>query len=378
MCDKTLISQRLLLLESSRMSGLGYTQSLEKTHNWGGKKRKLSSVYGAIQTHQTMPRHFICALWMSACVLYGCAAFLFNGSAQHRTLNLTNAEGRESVWESPFLQLRASLLSYSQPVRPYSLLTNVEDHHYLPKPAHRRASRLLRLLGSSFDPFWMSVEKPSEASGSHSAGHVSLHGDKRLKKAAALGQQKLEKEAAVLDLDSLPPQVASSVRVWLVHSSTCRLRHRWVDLGPAFWPRWLRQTDCERSDGGQSCSFPGGMQCMRAQITHIKILAWHCLERRGVGDGTGNKSDVGTETEMGEFVKRCVWRQVPYPVVTACTCSCKWIKTFQFSSCVWRLRLSSSDWNFFPPNAMCINCHTLICLYKRFLTLVFKYCTANP
>lgn len=322
-----------------------------------------------------MPRHFICALWMSASVLCGCAAFLFNGSAQHRTLNLTDAEEREIVWESPFLQLRASLPSYLKPIRPYTLLTNVEDYHYLPKPTHRRASRLLRLLGSLFDPLWMSIEKPSEASGSHIADDVPLRGDKRLKKAAALGQQRLEKEAAALDLGSLPPQVASSVRVWLVHSSTCRLRHRWVDLGPAFWPRWLRQTDCERSDGGQSCSFPGGMECMRAQTTYIKILAWHCLESREVGDGTGNKS--GTETEMGEIMKKCVWRQVPYPVVTACTCSCKWIKTFQFSSCVMKLRVSLSDLNHFPPNAVCINCYTLISLYERFLMSAFRYCTTN-
>lgn len=273
--------------------------------------------------HQTMQQHFIYALLMSASILHGCAAFLFNASAQHRTPNLTNVKESEVVWESPFLQLRASLPSYSQPIRPYTLLTNVEDYHYLPKPAHRRASRLLRLLGSSFDPFWMSIERPSEASGSHSASHVPLYEDKRLKKAAALGQQSLEKEAAALDLDSLPPQVASSVRVWLVHSSTCRLRHRWVDLGPAFWPRWLRQTDCERLDGSQSCSFPGGMECMRAQTTNIRILAWHCLESREVGDEAGNKSDVGTETEMDKFMERCVWRQVPYPVVTACTCSCK-------------------------------------------------------
>uniref|UniRef100_H3C3H0 Noggin n=1 Tax=Tetraodon nigroviridis TaxID=99883 RepID=H3C3H0_TETNG len=262
-----------------------------------------------------MPRHVICALWMSASVLHGCATFLFNASAQHRTLNRTDAKESEVFWESPFLQLRASLSSYSQPIRPYTLLTNVEDYHYLPKPAHRRASRLLRLLGSSFDPFWMSIEGPS-------GSRVPLHGDKRLKKAAALEQQRLEKEAAALDLGSLPPQVATSVRVWLVRSSTCRLRHRWVDLGPAFWPRWLRQTECERSGGGQSCSFPGGMECTRAQTTNIRILAWHCLESR-VGDGAGTKSDAVTETEMDEFMKRCVWRQVPYPVVTACTCSCK-------------------------------------------------------
>lgn len=319
------------------MSGLGYTESLKnresreliteeanKRREEEDKKGNLSFVYAAIQTHATMPRHFICALWMSVSVLYGCAAFLFNSSAQHHPVNVTNAERKENAWESPFLQLRASLPSYSQPIRPYTLLTNIEDYHYLPKPTQRQASRLLRLLGSSFDLFWMSIEKPSEVFGSHSDGHVPLHGEERLEKAAVLNQKKLEKEAEALDLGFFPPQVASSVRAWLVHSSTCRLRHRWVDLGPAFWPRWLRQTDCESLDRRRSCSFPGGMECVRAKTTHIKILAWHCLESREGDDGTrGNKSDVRTETEIGEVIKRCVWRQVPYPVVTACTCSCK-------------------------------------------------------
>uniref|UniRef100_A0A3B4WM87 Noggin n=1 Tax=Seriola lalandi dorsalis TaxID=1841481 RepID=A0A3B4WM87_SERLL len=180
--------------------------------------------------------------------------------------------------EDTFLQLRASLPSFSQPIRPYTLLTHTEDYHYLPKPRHRRPSHLLRLLGSSFDPFWMSIEQPPEASG-----------------------------AAGLDFGSLPSDVASAVRSWLVSSATCELYYQWMDLGPAFWPRWLRQTDCERGDRVQRCSFPSGMECVRAQTTNINILAWHCQEIR---DG-------------GEAMKRCLWRQVPYSVVTACTCSCK-------------------------------------------------------
>uniref|UniRef100_A0A3B4YG56 Noggin n=1 Tax=Seriola lalandi dorsalis TaxID=1841481 RepID=A0A3B4YG56_SERLL len=172
------------------------------------------------------------------------------------------------------IELRASLPSFSQPIRPYTLLTHTEDYHYLPKPRHRRPSHLLRLLGSSFDPFWMSIEQPPEASGG-------------------------------LDFGSLPSDVASAVRSWLVSSATCELYYQWMDLGPAFWPRWLRQTDCERGDRVQRCSFPSGMECVRAQTTNINILAWHCQEIR---DGA---------------MKRCLWRQVPYSVVTACTCSCK-------------------------------------------------------
>uniref|UniRef100_A0A3Q1G8I6 Noggin n=1 Tax=Acanthochromis polyacanthus TaxID=80966 RepID=A0A3Q1G8I6_9TELE len=210
------------------------------------------------------------------------------------------------------VKLRASLPSYSQPIRPYSLQTRAEDYFYLPKPRHRRPSRLLRLLGSSFDPFWMSIDQPSEASeGSRPLQHgllkhttfkekFNLSSSSELRDAAVNSRQKLQKEAAELDLGSLPSDVVSSVRSWLVRSATCELHYRWVDLGPAFWPRWLRQTDCERADGERSCSFPSGMKCVRAQTAHIRILAWHC-----------------------EAEKRCLWRQMPYPVVTACLCSCK-------------------------------------------------------
>uniref|UniRef100_A0A3B4T9J5 Noggin n=1 Tax=Seriola dumerili TaxID=41447 RepID=A0A3B4T9J5_SERDU len=195
--------------------------------------------------------------------------------------------------EDTFLQLRASLPSFSQPIRPYTLLTHTEDYHYLPKPRHRRPSHLLRLLGSSFDPFWMSVEQPPEASGGHRDARSLLHGD-------------------TLPI-KLPTSKENAVRSWLVSSATCELYYQWMDLGPAFWPRWLRQTDCERGNRVQRCSFPSGMECVRAQTTHINILAWHCQEIRDGGNGS----------RKIKAMKRCLWRQVPYSVVTACTCSCK-------------------------------------------------------
>ncbi|XP_076583739.1 noggin-like [Chaetodon auriga] len=295
-----------------------------------------------------MPGSFSCGVWIPVAVLlYGSAAFTSNISTQNQLPNGTVIQDEvDHGWESPFLQLRANLLSTSQPIHPYTLLTNAEDYHYMPKPRHCRPSRLLRLLGSSFDPFWMSIEQPPEATGgddqplprgdtlhaklpndSAAGQKFNLSASPELREAAANHRQKLEKEAADLDLSSLPSHVASLVRDWLVRSATCGLSSRWVDLGPVFWPRWLRQTDCERSDGKRSCSFPAGMECVRAQTTYIKILAWHCLDIRGRSGGSrGVKADISdgsTEMAAGEVMKRCTWRQVPYPVVTACTCSCK-------------------------------------------------------
>ncbi|KAK5866424.1 hypothetical protein PBY51_020615 [Eleginops maclovinus] len=265
--------------------------------------------------------------------------FTFNISTPNQHPNGTVVQNEEDKNRySPFLHLRENLLSYSQPIRPYTLLTNAEDYHYMPKPRHLRPSQLLRLLGSSFDPSWMSIEQPSEAS-SQLLGYVSLAGkfptttmkklsaSPDLREAAANNLQTLVKEAADLDLGFLQSHVASSVRDWLVRSATCGLTYQWVDLGQAFWPRWLRQTDCERSVGEQSCSFPGGMECVRAETALIKILAWHCLENKKGDDGwrriKADGSDGGTEMRTGEAKNKCLWRQVPYPVVTACTCSCK-------------------------------------------------------
>ncbi len=339
------------------MSGVGYTEFLMHPEEkpiivWRGRQENSFSFFCSAIHTKTMPGPLncgVCLCWISVSVLqYGSAAFTSNISTQNQLPNVTVVQDEEDAgWYSPFLQLRASLPSYSQPIRPYTLLMNAEDYHYMPKPRHRRPSRLLRLLGSSFDLFWMSIEQPSEASGGRGDGRPLLRGDSlptnyttarekfnlsatpQLRQAAANHRQKLEKEAADLDLGSLPSHVVSSVRDWLVRSASCGLSYQWVDLGPAFWPRWLRQTDCESSDGVQSCSFPVGMECVRSQTTHIKILAWHCLEMGEGGNRSrrmkADRSAGSTEMGTGEVTKRCIWRQVPYPVVTACTCSCKWM-----------------------------------------------------
>ncbi|XP_034393957.1 noggin-2-like [Cyclopterus lumpus] len=334
----------MLLFTSSRMSGVGVSEASK------GKPITRPSVVPSAP--KTMPQPFncvVCVCWISVSVLLnGSALFASNISTQIQIANKTVVQDEEDTdWDSPFIQLRDSLLSYLQPVPPYTLLTNAEDYHYMPKPRHRRPSRLLRLLGSSFDLFRMSIEQPSEVSGCHRDGQslgneslpaklpnyttakkkFNLSASPELREAAANQIIMPGKEAADQDISSLPSHVASSVRNWLVRSATCGLSYQWVDLGPFFSPRWLRQTDCEKSDGVRSCSFPAGMECVRILTARVKILAWHCLEIREGGDVSRGvksvRSDGRNEMGTGEVMKRCIWRHVPYPVVTACTCSCK-------------------------------------------------------
>ncbi|XP_061535809.1 noggin-like [Phycodurus eques] len=290
-------------------------------------------------------RFYLCCCMYVCALLHVPAASISNISIKDQLP--TGIQDQEHMdGDSPFLQLRASLPSYSQPLRPYTLVTTAEDFTYMSKPRHYRPSHLLRVLGSSFDPFWMSIDQPSEGSVvctdkgncdavsrgdslpvkinlTISREDVNLSTSAVLREAGENQMQGLAREAADVDLGFLPPDVARSVQAWLVHSATCGLRSQWVDLGPAFWPRWLRQTDCDKSDGVRSCSFPSGMACMRAQTTHIKILAWHCLKVNESKQNKSDMSDISMLMGIGEEMRKCLWRPVPYPVVTACTCKCK-------------------------------------------------------
>ncbi|XP_019744872.1 noggin-like [Hippocampus comes] len=348
----------MLLLRNSRMSGAWYMTSLEPSIIAGQRVK-----YNSKREEEENRKHFILLLKTTqtsamlnwdvylCCSMYACAllrvsaASISNISTKYQ---LPNDVQDQQHGDSPFLHLRASLPSYSQPLRPYTFVTTAEDFPYVPKPRHYRSSRLLRILGSSFDPFWMSIDQPSEGSGvctgkgncddvargdslpvkvnvAASREDFNLSASAVLSKARENQRQGLAREAADVDLSSLPPDVASSLRTWLVRSATCGLRSQWVDLGPAFWPRWLRQTDCDKSDGVRSCSFPSGMVCVRAQTTHIRILAWHCLKVR---DDESEQlkseiSDISMLLGISEEMRKCLWRPVPYPVVTACTCKCK-------------------------------------------------------
>ncbi|XP_028672842.1 noggin-2-like [Erpetoichthys calabaricus] len=240
----------------------------------------------------------------SLCLLY--CVLLWTIQVSTKTLGKPAKSGLDLA-QDPLLFLRSKPSSSGLGIRPYTLSLAQEDYHYAPKPKHMKPVRLLRVLGASFDPFWMSVEKPSQvdAAENGTAGHITTNPE--LAESAARYQRKLESEVQHLRMDWLSAADSERFRAWLVHMATCRLTSRWVDLGPVFWPRWIRHTDCEDDGSGHSCSFPAGMACKRAQVTQIKILAWHCW--------------FGSDGVAAE--QQCTWRQVPYPVVTACKCSCK-------------------------------------------------------
>ncbi|XP_042323857.1 noggin-like [Sceloporus undulatus] len=221
----------------------------------------------------------------------------------------------EMAQSNPDIHLIRSKLGIQ--AKPYSLSLSPDDyHHYLPKPKRLRTTRLMKLLGSSYDPFWMSLEDPRGRNTSlDELGALSLD----LAERTTRFRKKLLQEAKGIDLsellsskDSIPHNLTESfidhLHQWLVNSATCHLTSSWVDMGSIFWPRWVRHTDCDLNNA--KCSWPPGMTCKPAQVTHIKLLAWHCW--------------VSRDQILGprKSFQQCAWRQIPYPVVAVCKCSC--------------------------------------------------------
>ncbi|XP_067876072.1 noggin-like [Heterodontus francisci] len=203
--------------------------------------------------------------------------------------------------DSAWIRMKAS-----NTVRPYSLSLTKEHYHYSPGPKHLNSKRLMKQLGSSYNPFWMSIKGRY---GNESHERLMLL-SRELAAGALRYQRKLWQAAQHLSLapagikGNATEAARAAWRQWLVQVATCPLTSWWVDMGTVFWPRWVRHTDCDNSKA--SCSWPPGMTCTQAQWTHIKLLVWHCWIAK----------------ERVKTLQHCTWRQIPYPVVTACKCSC--------------------------------------------------------
>lgn len=56
-------------------------------------------------------------------------------------------------------------------------------------------------------------------------------------------------ELQLLPDELVPPENRAAVIAWLVQRATCPIRYVWDDLGPYFWPRWVRRGECVHDAG---------------------------------------------------------------------------------------------------------------------------------
>ncbi|XP_074511946.1 noggin-1 [Sebastes fasciatus] len=173
------------------------------------------------------------------------------------------------------------------------------DPVFDPKERDLNETELKNVLGD-FDSRYLSVLLPPvEDKYTHDLD------DFELQKPGGVGGV-LPKEIRAVDFDvqfgkkhKPSKKLKRRLQQWLWAYSFCPVVYTWTDLGNRFWPRFVRVGSCLSK---RSCSVPEGMVCKPANSTHLTVLRWRCVQRKG-----GFK---------------CAWIPVQYPIITECKCSC--------------------------------------------------------
>jgi len=201
-----------------------------------------------------------------------------------------------------------------------------------PKEKDLNETELRAILGSHFDPLFMSVGPPPEedrryvvAGGGSSSSSSNTNNNEEEEDAGGDAemmmmmmmmrqqqqqQQKptgpMPKEIRAMEFEVQQgkkqkpgKKLRRRLQLWLWSYAFCPVVHAWTDLGHRFWPRYVRAGSCYKK---RSCSVPEGMLCKPAKSAHLTVLRWRCVQRKGG--------------------LRCAWIPVQYPVISECKCSC--------------------------------------------------------
>ena len=189
-------------------------------------------------------------------------------------------------------------------------LIESKDRRYDPRPEDMNIQKLKRRLGGQYDPDYMSVRKPREHVFNPN-GTVELP-YKRNKKGHLMAVAPIPKHIRKINLKYITLPNGQKVRTNIGKKSRkkvnrflwaytyCPVLHKWKDLGSRFWPRWIREGQCNFRE--TSCSFPPGMHCKASRFINKTILRWHCKD--------------------WTHATRCQWLYATYPLISECSCGC--------------------------------------------------------
>lgn len=222
----------------------------------------------------------------------------------------------EDVQATKRRPLRPSL-TISDRILPIQLVDVPDGSFQIPRRKQLRVQMLTAALGNDLDPFWMSVEKPAVSTEEPLATSPS---DRLVSQLRALNLGG-EMEA---DLDNV---TLRALEDFLLRKASCPVRYVWDDVGPLFWPRWIKRGECVDDPQRRPCSWPAGMHCVPAESVTFHLLRWHCRPRTRRASSQAPFVPEKTSARLHQRHHdhrqfRCQWLKVPYPVTARCFCSC--------------------------------------------------------
>ncbi|CAL8073572.1 unnamed protein product [Calicophoron daubneyi] len=231
------------------------------------------------------------------------------------------------------------------------------------RPSSSTASvrKLRKILGPDLELEWMSVEPPVETKKGGRSIPSLLLAEPETRLIGAVENlnftvlRKMKDSDIVIPVELTVDQVGI-MKDWLLQLASCKVDYVWEDLGPLFWPRWIRRGICTNTF---SCSWPPGMRCRPSGSKSLKLLRWICTNdtvrvkrarasedreykngfrdrlRRDQHQLLGRKR-VTREERRSRRVKRlirklsltangyhCEWSKYEHMVNDHCTCGCE-------------------------------------------------------
>ncbi|KAK4468651.1 hypothetical protein MN116_007836 [Schistosoma mekongi] len=155
-------------------------------------------------------------------------------------------------------------------------------NHLHPDVSPHKAKKLRKILSGSLDKEWTSETPPRVLRQRGISGALNLMNDQESHSSSL--DAKLLKEIRELNFTfrnsygvhfTLTEEQIQPYRYWLIERATCEMDFIWEDLGPLFWPRWIRRGVCLNRPG-HSCSWPSGMKCRPSGSRALQLLHWKC------------------------------------------------------------------------------------------------------
>ena len=180
------------------------------------------------------------------------------------------------------------------------------------EPLMSRRQRLIlkNRMGAMFDAEYMSIDEPASFRAhdhsKHRRTNKTISSKNRMKNVPPMseevknlvfvGKRKGGSER------TLGRKTSDKFRSWLWNLSKCPVRYKWVDLGPKFFPRYLKRGHCSKK---KTCSFPAGMKCKEDKYKPVMLLIYICLPSQNYVNAS------------------CKWRSMrSLKVLEKCKCSC--------------------------------------------------------
>ncbi|CAH8865195.1 unnamed protein product [Trichobilharzia szidati] len=193
-------------------------------------------------------------------------------------------DNEKSEWPSSMASEEYSKINMrimGQPIDPSVV------NHLHPDVSPHKAKKLRKILSGSLDKDWTSETPPRVLRQRGLSGSVMSNDNankNNIDENYSSLDTKLLKEIKELNFTfrnsygvyfTLSEEQIQPYRYWLLERATCEMDFIWEDLGPLFWPRWIRRGVCLNRPG-HSCSWPSGMKCRPSGSRALQLLHWKC------------------------------------------------------------------------------------------------------